>query len=465
MNVLVNNEIKITQVDERVARYFKEKLTFDNPEYHKKKSMGRWLGNTPREITLYQRRGSSIIIPFGMLPIIFANQDKWDGISHEFDFERKRLDYKSGINLYSYQEKAATEALRARQGIVVAPCGSGKTQIGLEIAARIGGRTLWLTHTGDLLKQSMERAKLNFGLDARDYGTITAGKVDIGNVITFATVQTMTKLDLNQYRNCWDVVIVDECHHCVGTPTQVMMFYKVISNLSARYKFGLTATPKRADGLTPCMYALIGPKICEIDRESVKETTCPVKVVVKKTNYIPDLDRILLPNGTLSWPRFVDDVMRSKDRNDLIISDICNAEGTSLVLTDRIKHIECLKKKLEEQGVSVITLSAANSKKEKEMRENSILLLTSGAAKVMIATYQLAKEGLDVPNLNNIFLATPQKNESLVTQAAGRVARKADGKDHGTVFDYQDDFPMLVSWQNKRNRIYKKLGFEINEAK
>lgn len=463
MEVIVSNNIKITNADARVAKYFKEKLTFENPEYHKKKSMGRWLGDTPREITLFQRNGADIVIPFGMLPIVFANQDKWEAISHKFDFKREKLDYKSGINLYDYQEEAATEALKARQGVVIAPCGSGKTQIGLEVAARIGGRTLWLTHTSDLLNQSMARAKANFGLSNRDYGTITAGKVDIGKAITFATVQTMAKLDLSEYKYFWDTIIVDECHHCVGTPTQVMMFYKVISNLCARYKFGLTATPKRADGLTPCMYAIIGPKICEIDRSKVKETTCPVRVIIKKTSYVPDLDRILMPNGTLSWPKFVDDVMRSRERNEMLIDDICNAEGSCLILTDRIKHIECLRKKLEERGVSVATLSAANSKKSKENRENSILLLTSGLVKCIIATYQLAKEGLDVPNLRHIFFATPQKNESLVTQAAGRVARTSEGKEIGIVHDYQDAFPMLISWQNRRNAIYRKLGFEITE--
>ena len=83
--------------------------------------------------------------------------------------------------------------------------------------------------------------------------------------------------------------------------------------------------------------------------------------------------------------------------------------------------------------------------------------------KVLIATYALAKEGLDVPSLNNLIMATPQKNETIVTQSAGRVARKADGKEFGTIYDYEDNFNMLRSWQKKRNGIYKKLGFEIEQ--
>ena len=125
------------------------------------------------------------------------------------------------------------------------PCGSGKTQTALELVARYKGRALWITHTKELLKQSMERAKSVYGINAKDIGTITEGKIDIGEYITFATVQTLASIDLYDYRDYWEVIIVDECHKAVGTPTHLMMFYKVISQLSAYHKFGLTATPIR----------------------------------------------------------------------------------------------------------------------------------------------------------------------------------------------------------------------------
>lgn len=461
MEAIVGEEILIRNYTTEAYRFFSDKLTFENPEYYKKLNSGRWLGNTPEKITLMQKRGKDIIVPFGMLPEVFSKRKAFDGIYHSFNVTMGTNKYGSTIRPYDYQENAIQKALSARQGVIVAPCGAGKTQIGLEVAARLGGRTLWLTHTSDLLRQSMERAKSLFALPSSKYGTITAGKIDIGNVITFATVQTMNKIDLDKVRDAWDVVIVDECHHAVGTPTQVMMFYHVISNLKARYKYGLTATPKRSDGLSPCMFALLGPKICEIDRSAVENTTCPVKVVVKKTLYAPDMDRILMPDGTISYPRFVNDIISNKDRNDLIVEDIVNAKGTCLVLTERIQHIETLKKRLDERGIKSICLIAAASKKAKEERENAIFALNNKCVKVLIATYALAKEGLDVPTLENLFMATPQKNETIVTQSAGRVARKSDGKEYGTIYDYEDGFSMLVGWQRKRNAMYKKLGFEI----
>ena len=463
MEAIVGADIRIRDCNRETENFFEEKLTFDNPEYFKRLNSGRWIGDTPKKISLVERHGTEVILPFGMLPLIFQSKSIFTGIYHSFNTQIGRYDYKSIIKPYDYQETAIQSAIKKRQGIIVAPCGAGKTQIGLEIAARIGGRMLWLTHTTDLLNQSMDRAKAMFGLSERDYGTITAGKIDVGNVVTFATVQTMSKLDLKKLEDLFDVVIVDECHHVVGTPSKVMMFYRVISGIKARYKFGLTATPKRSDGLTPCMFALIGPKIYEIEKESVENTTCPVKVIVKKTAYMPDIDRILMPDGTISYPRFMDDIISSKERNDLIVDDAINSKGTCLILTDRIAHLELLQKRLEERGIKAVSLSASKSKKSKEDRKNALYALNTKCIKVLIATYALAKEGLDVPSLDNLIMATPQKNETVVTQSAGRVARKFEGKEFGTIYDYQDGFNMLTSWQKKRNSMYKKLGFEIVE--
>ena len=463
MEAIVGADIRIRDCNKETEKFFEEELTFDNPEYFKKLNSGRWIGDTPKKISLVERHGTELILPFGMLPLIFQKKSIFSGIYHSFNIQVGKFDYGSTIKPYDYQETAVKNAIEKRQGVIIAPCGAGKTQIGLEIAARIGGRTLWLTHTSDLLNQSMDRAKSVFGLSEKDYGTITAGKIDVGRVITFATVQTMSKIDLKKMEDLFDVVIVDECHHVVGSPTKVMMFYHVISNIKARYKYGLTATPKRSDGLTPCMYALIGSKICTIDQSAVENTTCPVEVIVKKTAYMPDMDKILMPDGTISYPKFMDDVIASKERNDMIIEDAVNAEGTCLILTDRIAHMQLLQKRLQERGIKAVSLSASTTKKSKEERKNALYALNKKCVKVLIATYALAKEGLDVPSLNNLIMATPQKNETIVTQSAGRVARKADGKEHGIIYDYQDSFNMLVAWQRKRNSVYKKLGFEVIE--
>lgn len=464
MKAIVGEEIIIHNYTQDAYNYFNEKLTFNNPEYFKKLNSGRWVGNTPQKISLMQRDGNNLIIPFGMLPDVFAKKSLFtEGLYHSFA-PLHYFNYGSSMELYPYQENAVQAALKGKQGVIVAPCGAGKTQIGLELAARIGGRTLWLTHTTDLLNQSMNRAKANFNLSEKDYGTITGGKIDIGNVITFATVQTMSKIDLEKLKDKFDVIITDECHHVVGTPTQIMMFYKVISSLRARYKYGLTATPKRSDGLTPCMFALIGPKVFEVERKEVKSTTCRVDVVIRKTDYFPDMGKILNTDGTISYAKFINHITADEERNRAIVGDIAAADGTCLVLTDRIAHIDLLKDMLAERGIEAISLSASATKRAKMERANAISALNNKEVRVLIATYALAKEGLDVPTLNNLIMATPQKNETIITQSAGRVSRKSDTKEFGMIYDYEDcNFSMLSSWQRKRVSIYKKLGFNVNE--
>lgn len=460
MKAYVGQEITIENYTDEIESFFNSILTFDNPEYYKKQRMGKWTGSTSKTLSLIKREENRIIIPFGMLPYIFSHKEIFDEIKNNVELG-ERFDYHSKISPYDYQEKAICSAINKKQGVIVAPCSSGKTQIGLEISSRIGRKTLWITHTVELLNQSMNRAKSLFELDDKDFGTITGGKIDIGNIITFATVQTMNNIDLEKYKDFWDVIIVDECHHIAGTPTNLMMFYKVISSLSARYKFGLTATPKRNDGLTPCMFALLGPKIYEIDKSEISNTSCKVKVKINKTNFYPkDIRNITNSDGTLNYNFLVNEIINDKERNEQIINDVMNSEGTCMILTDRISHIESIGSILEEKG-ETNWRKISGSGNSKEERKESINLLNEGKIKILIATYQLAKEGLDVPNLKNIFFATPQKNETIVTQSVGRVARKGENKDMGIVHDYVDNFSMLQGWQKKRLSFYKRLGYDI----
>ena len=457
MQAIVDNDIIIRDCTTKFERVLRDALEFENPEYYKKRERGLWVGDTPSTIRLYTRQGRDYIIPFGMLPTVFKNKQSFESIVNRIQ-PPESVDYQSGISLYDYQENAVEVALRKKQGIIIAPCGAGKTQIGLELAARIGGRTLWLTHTHDLLSQSMERAQALYGLNKSEYGTITAGKVNVGNVITFATVQTMSKIDLPNYRNCWDVIIVDEAHHVAGTPTRLMMFYKVISNLSARYKYGLTATPIRSDGLTPCMYALLGEKVCEIGREATQATTCKVKVRINQTNYSPDMNVIFNPDGTLNHTSLITDLIENQERNAQIVEDAVTKAGRCLILTDRINHINILYDLLKRHTDKIKALSGDVSKRE---RKQALQELESGQIDILIATYALAREGLDVPNLRYLIMATPKKDEATVTQAAGRVARIAPNKTYGMIIDYEDNMYMLKRWTRERISIYRNLGYEL----
>lgn len=464
MTITVNNKVRIEDPSDAVIKWCRDNLILDNPDFFKKQQMGKWTGNTPETICLYERYANAIWVPFGCLCDIWkmCKDVPWNVIFQPI----RAMDYVSRINLYPYQEEAVKKALNAKNGILVMPCGSGKTQCGLEIVSRIGGRALWLTHTQDLLNQSRARAENVLDCPKGAFGTITGGKVDIGTHITFATVQTMSKLDLNQYLNAWDVIIVDECQHCCGSPTKVTQFYKVVSSLCARYKIGLTATPKRADGLEQAMFALLGNKIHEVSKEEVAHTTCPVRVEVIETNWMPDFDCCLMGDGTIDYNKVIDQMIHDEARFNNINNWIQfedKEDGPMMILANRVEYLKRLCDAVISGGYKAVCLSGqGQSKKAKAERKAALEQLNNGSLDCIFATYALAKEGLDVPNLRYVVFATPEKDETTVIQSAGRVGRKADGKEYGTVVDFVDDFGMYRGWAKKRRSYYKKISIEID---
>ncbi len=207
MRVKVSNNIRITHPTPEIITWCQTNLKLANPDYAKKARMGFWLGNTPKDLYLYEIHGEELVIPYGCLKAIVPLIKCGTAYS---DFKPSvSVDYGDPVPLYPYQEKAVEEAKSGLYGILQSKAGSGKTQMGIALVKQFGKRALWLTHTKDLLNQSKERAERY--MDKSLIGTITEGKVNIGQGITFATVQTMSHLDLSLYKDFWDVIIVDEC--------------------------------------------------------------------------------------------------------------------------------------------------------------------------------------------------------------------------------------------------------------
>ena len=149
----------------------------------------------------------------------------------------------------------------------------------------------------------------------------------------------------------------------------------------------------------------------------------------------------------------------NKGRFELVSHTIneISVNGATLVLANRVDYISRLQKEFKGKSVCLSTMGV--SKKAKEERKEALRKLNDGELDCVFATYQLAKEGLDVPNLRMLVLATPEKDETTVMQSVGRVARKFEGKGYGTVIDFIDaDFAMYKKWFKKRMSIYKKLN-------
>ena len=99
-----------------------------------------------------------------------------------------------------------------------------------------------------------------------------------------------------------------------------------------------------------------------------------------------------------------------------------------------------------------------HGKVKKADREQILEDMRGGKKRVLLATYQLAKEGLDVPCLDRLLLATPVKDYAIVVQSVGRIARVCEGKGTPVVYDYVDDIGFLQGMWKKRCTSYRKDG-------
>lgn len=469
MQVEIGKELRITNPNCRVMDYIKKNLVFTNPEYLANARMHYSNYKTPRKITLFrtiQGNDVDVIIPYGCLHEIFKLSDIDTLYTNILNPNPIHIDYNPhDLKLRPYQSEAIIALEKKGFGILHAPAGCGKTQIALGLIFSLQRRTLWITHTHELLVQSKSRA-LQF-IDESLVGTIEGGKVDIGKGITFAVVNTLNNLDLDFYKDYFDVIIVDECHRVAGNASRVTMFSHVLNSLGARHKYGLTATPHRADGLISTTYALIGMIICEIPKEVVSDYIMAVSIVPCETGIELD-DSALNNDGTINYCKLITFLSQEHTRNALIVDDLIqNSNHFCLILSDRIKHLTTLRnslpKKLKDE--SALINGTMTSKANKILRERYIEDIRTGKLHYLFATYKLAKEGLDIPRLNRLFMATPKKDEAIIIQSIGRIDRKFQDKTDPIVYDYVDNIPYLKRLFKARKRFYNKENCRYIERK
>ena len=148
MRVEVGSQIRIINPSTEIWEWCKANLVIPNPDYQKKQRMHLWVGNTPKQLLLYGVNGDTLVLPFGclrsLLPMMGGN------ITTLFK-PVEMVDFGGEVPLYDYQEEAVQQMVACHYGILQSPAGSGKTQMGIALACALGVKTLWLTHTKDLL--------------------------------------------------------------------------------------------------------------------------------------------------------------------------------------------------------------------------------------------------------------------------------------------------------------------------
>ena len=292
------------------------------------------------------------------------------------------------------------------------------------------------------------------------------------NEINFALYQQMVgQNDEEHFRQIpagyFDLIIVDECHGVAVSASTFTMYEKVLNHLAARHKYGLTATDHRADGLIKATFALIGKVAYEIPKEATADRVTAVKIrTVETDNDITD--ECLNTDGTINYTKLIEYLTTDEERNKLIARKVIEEKNRScIILSDRLEQLETIRNLLpyEMQEKAVYINGRMTSKKAKAEREARLEQMRTGEKKYLFASYKIAREGLDIPCLERLFMASPVKDPAVVEQSVGRIRRTADGKTEiPVVYDIKDvNIGMCVGWYRKRCSVYRKIDAEIEK--
>ena len=264
-------------------------------------------------------------------------------------------------------------------------------------------------------------------------GLIGAGKADIKH-FTVGLVPTLVRRDLSKYKDTFGLIIVDEAHHVPAST-----FLKVISSFSARYRYGLTATPYREDKLEDLLFSVVGPKRAYLDKEVLRKLGKLVTptVVRRPTNfYFPYNPTSRKHNYAALSDALAEEFKRNQQiATDVIVESTLNDQNVCIILVGRIPHGDALCEMIE----PVLPRTGFVHSKMKTAESDQILDdFENGKLKVLIATYKMLAEGFDYQPSNRMFLTAPVKGRSLIEQAIGRIERAFIGKTSAIVYDYVD---------------------------
>lgn len=472
MHITIDSMLRLRDVPSHILASIKDELTIKNPDYAKKMRMGLPRYAWGQEfIKLYHEKvingQKEYIIPRGVyarLQELLGRGSHWNTTYAQRLCEP--VEYPKIPVLRDYQSPAVSAALERKSGVILMPCGGGKTETALAIVAATKQPTLWITHTMDLLNQSKERAISRLGITGQQIGMIQGDNMIIGSHMTFATVQTLSKRDISEIKDRFGCVVIDECHLVFKDADKARMFESVIGQLPAYYRFGLTASEHRSDGLIETMFKVIGPKIYEVAQDDPRLMTMKPKIEFITTDFYYEADIDADGEKKMLNVQLMLKAMREDlRRNGVVTCTLRKIEedDTCIVLGDSLDHLDQLCEMVEGWGMKAAFVCGETPKKE---REQIMADMRTGKYQFLFATYQLAKLGLDIPRLNKLILATPKRDKTSIQQAVGRIMRPDEGKLQPVVYDIVDNLtPQLKNWARERLKVYKTLGCDIGGRK
>lgn len=289
----------------------------------------------------------------------------------------------------------------------------GKTFTALAVAAKLGQKTLVVTHTVSLRTQWEKEIRKVFGIEP---GIIGSGKYDISPPIVVGNIQTLYKLR-GKIEKEFGTIIIDECHHIPANT-----FSKLVDASYARYKIGLSGTVQRKDGKHVIMPDYFGHNKFTPPKENYMEPT--IEVIQTRIRF--------MDGAKIPWANRINDLVRQEEYGKLIcfLAAAYRKQGHKvLLLSDRVYFLKRVKETLGEH-CELITGEVPLAEREKKIER-----VQSGKVDILLGTQSIFSEGISVNPLSCLILATPVSNTPLLTQLVGRVIREYPGKIDPVVVD------------------------------
>lgn len=351
--------------------------------------------------------------------------------------------FKGTLRDEMYQNEAFRKGVNQGFGVLSLPCGYGKTTVALAIAVKLGFRTIIIVHKEFLANQWRERIQqfcpgATIGLVQQN--TL---QVDADFIIVMLQSLSQKKYSFEDFEKV-GTVFVDEAHHICAR-----VFSQALFKLCPKHIYGLSATPYRKDGLTRVLHWLLGPSFFSVERENQKQIEVfTVDFTCKRFEDPPPCNRL----GELSFPQMITVLVKMESRNRMLVKLVKKAsKGTRqlIVLSDRRSHCEYLHSQFPQTSGLYM-----GGMKETQLTESS-------KKKIIFGTFSQAHEGLDIPTLDTIILATPKSD---ITQSIGRIMRETAGKKNNPhIWDVRDNWSSIMyAMYRKRKKVYITGGFKLS---
>ena len=336
-------------------------------------------------------------------------------------------------------------------GIISVPCGFGKTIMAIYVACYFKKKTLFISHKDFLNEQFISSVK-EF-VPSCKIGKIKQNKIDVeGKDIVIATLQSLAIRDYEQslFKD-FGLVIVDECHHIASE-----VFSRAFRKMNIRISLGLSATLNRKDGLRKVFEWYLGKSVYnfKIDKNS-SEMMVQIHKYFASSNEYSAIKTFY--NGQPNIVASINNICNYKPRTILIIDILkgildVDKDRKVLILSERKNQLRDIEELLKENGMLDYGYYIGGMK----MCDLDI----SATKQIILATYQMSSEGLNIPTLNTLILASPIGD---IQQSVGRILRekKENRKYTPLCIDIYDELSVVKSKGFRRLKYYKSNGYII----